>query len=90
MGAINCGNTCSASITSEQKVTIMAIPDRGFSFSGFGGDTDCTDGLITMNANKTCTATFTKGTAGGSADCNGDTKTNSLDLVCVANKIMGL
>ena len=57
---VNCGNICSASYPSGTGVVLTARPDSGWSFSGWGGDSDCLDGQVMMNANKTCTATFTR------------------------------
>lgn len=61
-GRINCGTsttTCSAIYSDGDSVMLNATPDAGYVFSGWGGDSDCTDGSITMSANKTCNATFT-------------------------------
>jgi uncharacterized repeat protein (TIGR01451 family) len=55
---INCGDDCSEVYTVDTVVTLTAIPDSGSTFTGWTGDPDCSDGVITMNANKTCIATF--------------------------------
>jgi hypothetical protein len=58
---IDCGNggaDCMETYASGTPVTLIATPNASSIFTGFTGDSDCTDGMITMNANKTCTATF--------------------------------
>jgi len=55
---INCGSDCSESYNSGRVVTLIPIPDSNSIFSGWSGDADCKDGLITMNNNKLCTAIF--------------------------------
>ena len=60
---INCGNAqgqtaCSAAFTQGQQVILTATPANGSTFSAWSGDADCTDGMVTMGANKTCIATF--------------------------------
>jgi hypothetical protein len=55
---INCGAACAANYTSNQIVTLTATPAIGSSFAGWSGNADCADGSVTLNASKSCTATF--------------------------------
>jgi hypothetical protein len=56
---ITCGTDCSQPYTSGTVVTLIPTPDNGSVFSGWvGGDPDCADDVVTMNANKTCRAFF--------------------------------
>jgi hypothetical protein len=55
---INCGTTCSAGYASGATATLSASPASGYQFNGWTGDSDCSDGSVTMNANKSCTAQF--------------------------------
>src|SRR5262249_14725109 len=56
---INCGSTCVMSYASGQQVTLQASAPAGSIFAGWsgacGGTGACT---VTMNANKSVTATF--------------------------------
>jgi hypothetical protein len=55
---INCGSDCSESYMSGTIVTLNATAAAGFVFASWSGNSDCIDGLLTMDASKTCTATF--------------------------------
>src|SRR3989344_2729540 len=67
---------------SGKVVTLTATPASNSIFSGWTGDSDCADGSVTMNSDKSCTATFSLMTgtltssasscviAGGASNCN--------------------
>jgi len=55
---IDCGIDCTQDYSYNTIVTLTASPDEGSTFAGWSGDSDCTDGIVTMNGNKNCTATF--------------------------------
>lgn len=57
---ISCGSDCSEAYdcAAPPSVTLTAQPDSGYAFGGWSGDADCSDGIVTVDASKTCTATF--------------------------------
>src|SRR5262245_54557656 len=55
---ISCGADCSEAFASGTQVTLMATATTGSTFAGWSGDSDCTDGVVSMTGAKTCTATF--------------------------------
>src|SRR3989344_6242212 len=55
---IDCGADCTELYNSGTSVTLIAAPDANSTFAGWGGDADCSDGVVTMDADKTCTAIF--------------------------------
>ncbi|HET6466493.1 MAG TPA: hypothetical protein VFH55_12865, partial [Nitrospiria bacterium] len=58
---INCGLICTKDYDNGTMVTLTATPDAGSIFSGWTGDCDAS-GHVTVNADKSCTATFTLNT----------------------------
>jgi hypothetical protein len=62
-GGIDCGSVCSASLNSGTVVTLTPIPAAGSTFVRWSDNTDCSDGTVTVNVSKTCTATFNTVTA---------------------------
>jgi len=55
---INCGADCDEVYNKDQVVVLTPIPNAGSTFGGWTGDPDCTNGVITMDSNITCTARF--------------------------------
>lgn len=70
---INCGTSCQARYASGTQVALTATPADGSTFAGWSGNTDCADGVVTMNGNISCTAIFyvvpQGGGGGGGGSC---------------------
>jgi CSLREA domain-containing protein len=73
---INCGGTCTAFYGNGATVTLTASSDAGSLFAGWSGDCNAS-GQVTMDADKTCTATFNLVYTLG--DVNDDGKINTID-----------
>ncbi len=58
---IDCGADCSESYPHKTVVDLIAAPDAGSTFTGWSGDSDCTDGRVTLKKNTACTAAFDEG-----------------------------
>lgn len=58
---IDCGSDCQEAYPQGEPVALTAVPDPGSELAGWSGHSDCTDGSVTMNGNRSCTATFTTG-----------------------------
>ncbi len=69
---IDCGANCQASFLAGTTVSLTAGADSSSYFSGWSGD--CSGGSVTMDANKSCTASFTaipSSSGGGSGGFSG-------------------
>ena len=53
--------TCAASFARGTIVTLTATAEAGSEFVRFSGDTDCTDGVVTLDTGTMCHATFSVG-----------------------------
>ncbi len=53
---ISCGGDCLEAYVFETSVELIADPDDGSRFAGWGGDPDCHDGQVTMEAPRDCVA----------------------------------
>lgn len=58
---IDCGSSCTASFGHGTSVALAATPLAGSVFAGWGGDC-ASDGTITMDADRSCTAAFAPAT----------------------------
>lgn len=56
---ICCGATCLATHDTGTLVTLSATPDPGLTLSGWSGNPDCADGIVTTDADKTYKVNFT-------------------------------
>jgi len=55
---IDCGSTCSDQFGEGEVVALTPTPDISSTFAGWSGDSDCSDGQVTMSTDVNCTATF--------------------------------
>jgi subtilisin-like proprotein convertase family protein len=95
---ITCGATCAASFANGTVVTLTATPDAGSSFAGWSGDCN-SSGQVTLDAAKTCTATFTlishtltvtvRGSASGTVTSSPTGISCSTGSTCTANYTNG-
>lgn len=55
---INCGTDCFEVYAENEVVTLTPVANPGSIFVGWSGDADCSDGVVTVTADLSCTAIF--------------------------------
>ena len=88
-GGINCGNDCKEDYLSVTDITLTATPDAGSVFDGWSVYPDCSDGVVTMDISKSCTATFNIKTQ-LLGDMNNDGAIDISDVILVLRMALGL
>ena len=58
---LSCPGECAETYPGGTVVTLTAMPNPGSVFSGWSGEMDCSDGQVTLDAAKNCTANFILG-----------------------------
>lgn len=57
---IGCTADCDQRISFDETLYLPALPSSGDLFAGWSGDADCSDGIVTLSEDLSCTATFTE------------------------------
>ncbi len=63
-GAIDCDGDCYEIFPAGSEIVLEDNTGLGWQFEGFSGDADCGDGMLTMDADRHCSATFVQPTLG--------------------------
>jgi glucose/arabinose dehydrogenase len=58
---LECGAICGGHVAVDTTITLKAAAKPGWLFTGWSGDEDCEDGVVTLEANRSCVATFSSG-----------------------------
>ena len=70
IGILCPNSSCVEQFPQGTAVTLQAYPEPGYSFAGWSGDSDCSDGHVTMSQNLTCHANFSSASASSSLVLN--------------------
>lgn len=75
-GSLTCPGECERTYAGAPAVRLVPMPASGSVFGGWAGDPDCTDGIVGMHDDRTCTALFVSVLSDpprrGLIDLNGD------------------
>jgi hypothetical protein len=67
---IDCGSACRTYFDADSVVMLTATPTSFSTFDGWSGNSDCSDGVVTLSAAASCTATFTGTCGAANEDCD--------------------
>ncbi|MFN2376739.1 MAG: hypothetical protein ABR538_09390, partial [Candidatus Binatia bacterium] len=67
---INCGSACRTRFAADAVVTLTAVPGEFSDFTGWSGDADCSDGVVSLATATECTATFDGSCGASNEDCD--------------------
>ena len=83
---INCGSDCAETYPEGTAVTLTPTTAAGSVFAGWSGDTECDDGVVTMDADHSCTAAAGSifGGSTGHPDCRDGQVTMNASRRCTA------
>lgn len=68
--SIDCGAGCRTYFDSGTVVTLTATPGPFSQFTGWSGDPDCADGIVTLSAATSCVANFDGNCGAGNDNCD--------------------
>jgi hypothetical protein len=57
---LDCAGVCRRLFADGTVVTLTATPSAGSAFAGWGGDADCSDGVVTLSGPRSCEPSWTR------------------------------
>lgn len=67
---IDCGAACRTYFDADTVVTLTPTPGAFSAFTGWSGDADCSDGVVTATVATSCVAAFDGSCGAGNEDCD--------------------